>query len=62
MKAHEISENYVIEGGEKGKIYGDDPVTLYTLFKTDDPENDTLTVRTSLYRKYMGVPPPPDQP
>ena len=26
MKAHEISENYVIEGGEKGKIYGNDPV------------------------------------
>ena len=25
-KAHEISENYVIEGGEKEKIYGDDPV------------------------------------
>ena len=24
-KAHEISENYVIEGGEKEKIYGDDP-------------------------------------
>ena len=26
MKAHEISENYVIEGGEKEKINGDDPV------------------------------------
>ena len=25
-KAHEISENYVIEGGEKEKIYRDDPV------------------------------------
>ena len=25
-KAHEISENYVIEGGDKEKIYGDDPV------------------------------------
>ena len=25
-KAHEISENYAIEGGEKEKIYGDDPV------------------------------------
>ena len=32
-------------------------VKLYTLFKTEDPENDTLTVGTSLYRKYMGVPP-----
>ena len=26
MKAHEISENYVIEGGEKEKICGVDPV------------------------------------
>ena len=25
-KVHEISENYVIEGGGKDKIYGDDPV------------------------------------
>ena len=25
-KMHEISKNYVIEGGEKEKIYGDDPV------------------------------------
>ena len=32
---------------------------LYTLFKTEDPENDTPTVGTSLYRKYMEVPPPP---
>ena len=32
---------------------------MYTLFKTEDPENDTLTVGTSLPRKYMGVPPPP---
>ena len=32
---------------------------LYTLFKTEDSENDSLTVGTSLYRKYMGVPPPP---
>ena len=24
-KAHEISKNYVIEGGEKEKIYGDKP-------------------------------------
>ena len=30
--------------------------------KTEDPENDTLTVGTSLYRKYMGVPHPPPPP
>ena len=35
---------------------------MYTLFKTEDPENDTLTVGTSLPRKYMGVPPPPPPP
>ena len=29
---------------------------FYTLVETEDPENDTLTVGTSLYRKYMGVP------
>ena len=29
---------------------------MYTLFKTEDPENDTLTVGTSLPRKYVGVP------
>ena len=52
-KEHKISENSAIEGGEKEKICG---VNLYTLFKTEDPENDTLTVGTSLYRKYMGVP------
>ena len=34
-------------------------VKLYTLFMREDPENDTLTVRMSLYRKYMGVTPPP---
>ena len=33
-------------------------VKLYTQLKTEDPENDTLTVGTSLYRKYMGGPPP----
>ena len=37
-------------------------VKLYTLFKTEDPENDTLMGGTSLYRKYMGVPPPPPPP
>ena len=26
MKAHKISEKYAIEGAEKEKIYGDDPV------------------------------------
>ena len=36
-------------------------VKLYTLFKTEDPENDTLTVVT-LYKKYMGVRPPPPPP
>ena len=30
-------------------------VKLYTLFKTEGPENDTLTGGTSLYRKYMEV-------
>ena len=29
-------------------------VKLYTLLKTEDPANDTLTVGTSLYRKYRG--------
>ena len=37
-------------------------VQLYTLFKTEDPQNDTLTVGTSLYMKYMAVPPPPPPP
>ena len=32
-------------------------VKLYTLFKAEDPENDTLTGGTWLYRKYMEVPP-----
>ena len=36
-------------------------VKLYTLFKTDDPENDTLTGGTSLYMKHMGVIPPGPQ-
>ena len=38
----------------KEKISRDDPenVKLYTLFKTEDPENDTMTVGMSLYRKY----------
>ena len=31
-------------------------VTLYTLFKTEDPENDTLMGGTSLYRKSMEAP------
>ena len=30
----------------------------YTPFKTEDPENYTLTGGMSLYRKYMGVPTP----
>ena len=41
-------------------------LTLITLgserVKTEDPENDTLTVGMSLPRKYMGVPPPPSPP
>ena len=62
MKAHEISENYVIEGGEKGKIYGEDPVTLYTLFKTEDPEND-MSERPYIGNIWEYPPPPPrDQP
>ena len=58
MKVHEISKNYVIEGGEKGKICGDDPVktwkceiVMYALFKTE--ENDTLTGRTSLQSMHL---------
>ena len=30
---------------------------LYTLFKTEDPEYDTLSGRTSPYSKYKGVSP-----
>ena len=56
-KVHEISENYLIEGEQP--CLRSENVKLYTLFKTEDPENDTLTVGTSLYRKYMGVLPPP---
>ena len=42
MKAHEISKNYVIVGGEKEKICRDDRVQdtkmkLYTLLKTAGP-------------------------
>ena len=37
-------------------------VKLYTLFKTEDPENNTLTGGMSLYRKYMWVNPPPPPP
>ena len=32
---------------------------VWTLFKTEDPENDTLTGGTSLYRKYTESAPPP---
>ena len=50
--------------GRKGGLGGPpclrhENVKLYTLFKTENPENETLTVGTSLKRKYMGVPPPP---
>ena len=49
--------------GRKGGLGGPpclrhENVKLYTLFKTENPENETLTVGTSLKRKYMGVPPP----
>ena len=59
-----MSENYVIRRGRKEDLKGrpclrHENVKLYTLFKTEDPEGDTLTVGTSLYREYMGVPPPP---
>ena len=52
------------ERGRKGDLQGrpclrHENLKMYTLFKTEDPENDTLTVGTSLPRKYMGVPPPP---
>ena len=63
-KAHEIGEHYSDRRGKKGED-GDDPVLrhenvkLCTLFKRENPENDTLTVGTSLYRKYIGVPSPP---
>ena len=36
-------------------VFRHENVKLYALFKTEDPGNDTLTVGTSLYRKYMGV-------
>ena len=50
-KEHEISENYAIEGGKKEKIC----VKLYTLFKTEAPKNDTLTVGTSQNMKDVGL-------
>ena len=59
-------------GGEKEKICWEwncisclrhKNVKSYTLFKTENPENDTLTGGTSLHtRKYMGVPSPPPPP
>ena len=55
-KAHEISENYAIEGGEK-EICRDENVKLCALFKTEDPENDTLTGGTSLSVNIWVCPP-----
>ena len=37
-------------------------VKLYTLFKTEDPENDTLTGGTSLYIGNIWEYPPPPPP
>ena len=61
-KAHEISKNCDRRGRKEEDLkerpcLRHENVKLYTLFKTEDPENDTLTVGTSLYREYMGVPP-----
>ena len=53
MKVHEVSENYVVEGGAEDLrgwlCWWHENVKLYTLFKREDPENDTLSDRTSLF-------------
>ena len=53
MKAHEIRENDKVEGGGGGGKKQRCAII--------DPENDTLSGRTSLYRKHMGVPPGVDK-